>query len=395
MRKKIKKFYTKNKKVLIPVITISVFILAGVLLLTVCKSFVSFNIIRDKSTEGDVWIPESSNYTDSEYDVYQLAIDPKEPLGSNHNPIFIENLSINFLEKPQLVEGDFDFLDLECFWMQKGIYKTGVVTSGNASGVNLAGYTSYFISGTMADARILHDERKNLTYVLDVDQLCLNHIESVPANIFLYVNYPQGVFNNPSFETNNPFITDRGHIFENLGHLKYLPENSLEAIDTIAGNNIYKGINDSKGYFYIKNRDGVYSKLLYNFPFGHSLDKYTWELKFKTDKGFDFLASYEYVFLCNLQLTYSDLSLSSLEQVGVLANGDSIYQEKDREGVREFYEYYKGSTRNEINSIKQDDEAPYTFEQFEKSYPVLYWQSPFGDLVEFSRHDFYYTYGCP
>ncbi len=395
MRKKIKKFYTKNKKILIPVIIISVFILAGVLLLAVCKSFIRFNIIPDKSTEEDVWIPESSNYTDSEYDVFQLIIDPKEPLGTDKNPIFIENLSINFLEEPQLVEGDFDFLDLECFWMQNGIYKTGVVISGNASVVNLAGYTSYFISGTMADARILYDEKKNQTYVLNFEQLCLNHVESIPENIFLYVNYPQGVFNNHSLESKNSFVTDKGYIFKNVGHPKYLTEDSLEVIDTIAGNNVYKGINNRKGYFYIKDRDGIYSQLLYNFPFGHSLDKYRWELKFKTDKGFDFLANYEYVFLCNLQLTYSNLSLSSLEQVGVLANGDPIYQEKDREGVRELYEYYKGSTRNEINSIKQDDEAPYTFEQFEKSYPVLYWQSPFGDLVEFSRNDFYYIYGCP
>jgi len=80
--------------------------------------------------------------------------------------------------------------------------------------------------------------------------------------------------------------------------------------------------------------------------------------------------------------------------VGTLSNGDPIYQYKDRETVRDLYDYYIETYGIWDNLITQDDENPYTFEQFEKSYPVLFWLSPFGKFITLVREDFNYKIGC-
>lgn len=392
MNKNFKGFYTKNKKILVPVLIIF-FLILGWLVLRALIGFTGIKTLNEIGRE-ESWIPESNNYPSYAYDD-KLVIDPKKLLGEDNELSYtdIENLSIDFLESPVSIEGKFDFSKL----LKEGrdpyiAYKTGVVKQGVArtvadgSEVSLTGYSSGYITDPIA--RILYSENEDIIYVLEIDNSFSNY-EKLNSDVFFVRNYSSGVFSNFIFEDGSVFKSDNNHEYENLSLFVNWQEDSLKIVDTVIGHNIYTDVENEAELFYVKNKDDIYSVLRYRLPFGSKLFDSSWELKIN-----NFTAGYDYYDICTYRTDISELSFASLEEVGTMSNGDPIYQEKEREGIRDLYEYYIDTHKYENNSIIEDDITPYTFEQFEKSYPVLYWLSPFGKFITLTRDDFQYIYGC-
>ena len=279
------------------------------------------------------------------------------------------------------------------------VYKTGVVRQGvvrmiGDSEASLVGCSSYFI--TEFNSRIIYNGNEDIIYVLEQDPHFMQIYRHGEFNSnFVFVrDYSSGIFSDPIFEREAVFKSDNKHEYKNLSLFSNFPGDSLKIVDTVIGHNIYSLTENEGGLFYVKNKDGIYSTLRYRPPFGSELYNSSNQLRLKISENDYFSANYSYLNLCSHKINLVDLETSSLEKVGTLSNGDPIYQYKDRETVRDLYDYYIETYGIWDNLITQDNENTYTFEQFEKSYPVLFWLSPFGKFITLVREDFNYKIGC-
>lgn len=389
-----------NKKRKTPLVLFILFVLffRNIIFFFFLFSFAPTDNVELEDKERTVnWIPESNKFIEG-LEYYE------GPTKDGEIKYDIENLSIDFLEEPELVKKQFDFFKP---YTQEGkeidpdddsfhkVYITGTVITGTIAGNNLAGYTSYLLNDTI---RILHNDKKNITYFLtELSMYQYSFVEANPNVHGLSSNliYPMDVFVNSLFETNDFVESDKGHKYRVLSGFEYISEDMLEVVDTVGGHNIYLKVIEFDGLMYVRNKDGTYSGLEYQIPFRE--DSSNNLVTFKTTKGFDFTASYTTYnwSACGAGLPLVSPSNLSLEKVGTIPSGDSLYRDKDGEGESGgmYYEYIKTSTYM-YNKISEDDETPYTLEQFENSYPVIYWESPFGFFVKLVREDYIPARGC-
>ncbi|PKL72715.1 hypothetical protein CVV26_00410 [Candidatus Kuenenbacteria bacterium HGW-Kuenenbacteria-1] len=82
--------------------------------------------------------------------------------------------------------------------------------------------------------------------------------------------------------------------------------------------------------------------------------------------------------------------ISQLEKVGQTANNNAIYELKDKNFtiknaensiLKEIYNnYYPG-----YDEVKKQEKTKISFEEFVKEHPLIYWQDPFGEFIEFKN----------
>lgn len=400
MLMKIKEFCNKYKKRIVTILILLIILSIGIVLFLYFKKPVSSKLPQDSTTKEETWIPESSNIESVEEEII-----PKEWVEVEPE---LEGFVIEFFEKPQRVDKNFDFFkpiegEGDVDELFKSVYITGKVKSGSIDGNDLAGYTSYLLNGYV---RILHHDQKNITYFLSVSEYTKDVEYQAHPNVHMprYTSFLHDAFIDPIFRIGNIVKSDKGRRYlVSRGCFPFL-ERTLEVVDTVNGHNIYIDPLSDEGLMFVMNKDGTYSSLRYEIPFGGkiNMDDY-YALTFRVNNSYDFTGLYSFY-----RFTYTSYMLSkcregyifrspdslNLEKVGTLRNGDPVYQEKDRKSVEDFYMEYKASSKNINNTINQDDDSPYTFEQFEKSFPVLYWLSPFGTFIRFERFDFVPDFPC-
>jgi len=317
----------------------------------------------------------------------------------------VEDLVIEFLDTPRLVDKKFDLFEPFKYSDEEGevdpdneyfntVFMTGIVKSGGIKGNDLTGYTSYLLDDTV---RILHHDQKNITYILTELAPPVYVFEEYSPNVFeVDIADPIWLFTESIFTPEAIVESDNGHKYVVLHGCEYIPEDALTIIDKVKDYNIYEITANDESLMYVRNKDGTYSALRYILPFEHHSENYEgYIISFKTNSDYDFTGSYSArLFNCNTGYTISHKSLSAFEQVGTLSNGEIIYQDKSKDRFEDVYEVYVDTSTNIGNSIQEDDEVPYTFERFLENYPIIYWQSPFGHFIEFQRWDFLPARGC-
>lgn len=434
---KLKDFYTKNKKILIPVIVISIVVITNTLFLLWIRFLVKINLESYQANRSPIlegrWFPDEED-EENEEDFVNREISKEEsdynsPLGSYENPVIIKDLVIDFLEEPKLVDKKFDLVKQ---WESDGTdeddslkkaYKTGVVQKGFASGKNISGYTSYLLlyeifDGEFSFVRILSKGNDDNIYYLGDNHGAVmwngpvlgGMDENFQDNVYVYVRMDSDIFL-PNFlqfeksEVNNfdVIIDDKGNKYTLLSGWYWFSNTQLVEISTIRGGSIYKLKENDIGLMFVRSKDGVYYSFVLLLPFGdRDANSLNTSLLLNLNNGIKLTHTYWYYessFCASLKphVRISNDPISSFEKIGTVSNGDNIYQKIDRndEYLKKLYEedYIKG-TAFEYNEIEDDDTTPYTYERFIKEYPVIYWQDPFGRMIELTREDFTFVGGC-
>lgn len=380
MNKEIKEFFIKRK----PYYKITVFVFLLLLNDLVIILFATFCVFPS---------PEGIN---NGKQVKIEELERKEDAGySYRNNLTIENLSIDFLDKPELVDKTFDLFTpspdgKDADESLSKVYKTGVVTAGNiVKGDDIVGYTSYLLMYEeyyyeVTYVRILHNDSSNITYYMSSSGTYnfSSPVESADLKATVHMASLKGFGDDvfrfgglPSLSVNNLEYDTLSFTFE------LIDESELKKVDKLGEHDLYAKIVDD-GSVYLKEKDGTYSSLSYVPPIGRKLEYQNGgvEIFFTTNDGKKLVYNYRYFPTKDCRrkgITFSNDPIPSFEKIGSLLDGKPVYQKKDRMDST-LIDGYK-------NILFQ---VPYSYSRYEKSYPVIYIETPIGRMVELRREDF-------
>lgn len=193
--------------------------------------------------------------------------------------------------------------------------------------------------------------------------------------------------------------SDNGSSFEALGSwtMEFVPNQNFEVLDSIGESKIYT----KPGRLwiaYIRNLDGSYHILKYLTPF--NLDGWNMKISYKDLNGKQVNSEYSsYIFGfmgCEQRyLVISNYDESDFTPIGTLPDGSRLYVEKDDSFLKQLYsQSYLAQKRYEINGIEEDDEKPFSLEEFKSKNPVIFWKTPFGEMAGFFDEKFSYDSAC-
>jgi len=427
MNRKFKDFYTKNKKVLAPVIIISVVVLTNTLFILWIRfllnvTFESYLENRNSRLEGKVVPDEETSQDESNIN---------SPLGSYENPVVIKDLVIDFLAGPKLVDKKFDLVKQ---WKSDGTddddslkkaFQTGVVKKGNASGEDISGYTLYLLLygksyGDFSFVRILFKGDNDKIYYLDGNHGYLewngpvlggmeqNFQDNVYSNVLIDADvfYPDFLlFEESNVDDLDVVIDDIGNKYAFFNYWYWFGDEELVKVTTIKGGDVYRLKENDTGLMYVRSKDGIYYPLIPLMPFGNrDANSLNTQILFKLNDGTQrnhVYWHYQSAFCSSIEgfpfIRISNEPISAFEKIGTLSNGDNLYQKINRHDdyLEKLYEEdYIYATMFKYNEVEDDDTTPYAYERFIKEYPVIYWKDSFGRMIELTRADFTSVGGC-
>jgi hypothetical protein len=367
------------------------------------------------------------------------VVSPSEEKGTSPSEEWVRNslelvdFEVEFLDKPQLVEKDFDiFIPEDYFWNEGEKeeamdykFKTGVVTAGryvNEMGeeYDLEDYEVYFLFFSKCiRLRVLHSDTRDIQFIVGHEYghpACISPVYSFSKNVIPNKEGSQVIdlFDlSPEFNEVfdlEPFledsVSDLGYFYNTRffldGYSEYLltylePIEGLVPVDSYGETVVYLIDNPEAFSFVIFSPEGfpravemnyrdslfsdsgVLKHLLESIPIT-LLDGETVEYKYsRWDPD-----------TCIKDPIYSTTT-EGLEVIGEAIDGSNIFikQDWDESYLENIYEnHYLAETRYVYNDIEEDDETPYTYEQFVEALPVIYWEAPFGKVLRFVRYDF-------
>ena len=410
MFKKLREWAVGNKKFLTPLLFFFVSILFGIFLLVLSAQYLGTYAPLDQE------LNEENISEEQEKEEEETPTEPDSTVDSQ----VIKGLTVRFLGTPKVVDKEFNLekptkyedgtttdIDDEL----KTVYKTADVVAGTYMDESLAGCEVYVLKyESYGDAaRVISCSTNSTVYVLQSyaiengpffgeDEANVVHVAGDDA---LY-----DAFSNPYLKRANTKVTsDKGVVFEIGSHrLELYKSSELVKVDSIKEWDVYDLVTGGKGELLVKTPEGFYQILVLEpgIVYYDKDQEYDPKVSIALTKGGSFNAVYDYVSIggCfNNYLEIEETSMSTLTKIGVGKNGDNIYQKSDRNDayLKKIYadDYaLKDGGVYEWNSIKDDDDAPYSYEKFIDSYPVIYWQDPYGRIVKFARRDFVMTGGC-
>lgn len=184
---------------------------------------------------------------------------------------------------------------------------------------------------------------------------------------------------------------------------KFITEYDVKKMFDFGEYSIFKGINEN--CFLGKAHDGTAREYYFNLDFLNDKTKeYHFEitpilLKMEWVKGNESEKEYTYQKIggCGAQGCYNYAgyikSLAQLEKAGQSKSGDIFYELKDKdftlEGakktlLREIYDLYFPGWDAATNKEKEK----ISFDEFIADHPVIYWQDPFGEFIEFRNAEY-------
>ncbi len=384
MKDKITEFFKENKVLII--------------ILFVCILIIIITNVLICFLESSCYIEYSDDTDDITYD----SIEREEEID---NILEVEDFEIEFFDEPEPIEKRFYF-----FASGNPVQvtsKNGEVISGTilSSGKSLVGYDYYLLKsdsiGKYPYDRIIYSESESLGYVLYtvpgpytlLDDRVFEDFYPEKELFQHLIGVKDAFVPDILKEDNEEFKSDNGNRYLYRENFVFI-NGFVEIVDQVGDVNIYyRGTNDL-GSHYIRNNDGTYSSLNLVPPFvemekgeGISLNL---SLSFVTNTGETVTNIYDYgsrYCFDDEGLDFSRAPLSMFEKIGKFSNGDSVYQKKDRKdaSLQFYYDVYVENGHSK--------DAP-EYEVYEKSYPIIYWQDPFGRFMALYNADYRWIGGC-
>ncbi|MCA9391992.1 hypothetical protein KC614_02195 [candidate division WWE3 bacterium] len=194
---------------------------------------------------------------------------------------------------------------------------------------------------------------------------------------------------------NNFYLTSRFATGEHLDDI------NATQVDTIGGIPVY--LDEDMVSFYMPNQFGLLTKIDYEVSIlkdhPETSSYYILDVTWNSDVVNSDPYRYHEPFTCATGETLIDnVTPEQLKVAGTTSDGDNIYQLIDSandEYTNKLYneDYIAGSTYT-YNYYTDDDETPYTFEEFLTHHPVMYWKDPFGRYIKFFNENFILIGGC-
>ncbi|MBW6441869.1 hypothetical protein K0B04_03110 [Patescibacteria group bacterium] len=344
----------------------------------------------------------------------------------------VENLEVSFYGYPLEVKKEFDLFNPR--QMADGVlydqdsdltktFKTGDVAGGyfyDPAGlkIDLSGYQVFVLEYNCFYFRVLANDSNDNILILsyrfyhpscwyDESEL-KDHVSDIHRAVdFDYIF-------DLDYTSWYQFKSDGGYEFNfsTLPNLEstFTSRDGLEIVDERDGEYIYRNP-DEKEYesFIIFTSEGFYSTGVH-IPsiYDRKIDdeNYWWQHDFSQTISIKLVngetVTYTYTMLScdevNCSTYYVDKSsFESFKYIGKGIDGSEIFTKKDSNNsfLKEIYsKYYIDGNVNVNNEIMEDDDTPFTYEQFLESIPVIYWKNPFGKMLRFIRWDFIDTYDC-
>ncbi|HNR53393.1 MAG TPA: hypothetical protein PKI16_02880 [Candidatus Dojkabacteria bacterium] len=387
-------------------------ILFGILFILVVF-FVIFLLFGQKyigSPIGKINLPNIENlFSKDDEEIPAEEDSPSEEIDT------IKDLELDFLGSPVLVSKQFNLskpgedgkdIDDEI----KGVYKTADVLRGTYKGESLKDCEVFILKypSLLMEARIISCDNKKI-YVIGTYAFEYGSPIDVPEENVVQVlsdseNDLNSFFNNQSLpEFGKTIVSDSGNSFEVRSlTFEVYEKGELTEIDKIDGLPVYNIASGGKGESLIASPEGFYQILVvspgivsingeYNEP----------QVTIKLNEGGTFSAIYDYISIggCfNNYIEVADVKLASLTKIGVGINGDSIYQDTDRNAayLKKMYneDYAIKDGVHKWNNLSDDDTTPYAYDKYLENYPVIYWVDPFDRIIKFANRNFISTGGC-
>lgn len=320
-------------------------------------------------------------------------------------PIVLD-FEVEFLDKPELVDKEFDFYQWDDFEDNlkyiREVYKTGVVKSGavvNELGqeYDLSGYEVYFFFFNSYELRLLYSDLKPVQFVIDYGfyhPSSTNITYSLKEEIEYQDDVPQkGVVNLYSIKFSNIFgiqtllqeESDEGYLYSSFFsgfREKNLDESdSLIPVDSLGENIIYLIENDDYYRFIMFSPEGFPQMVRMNIGqsliIGYEIMGYNYSMRDVYD--------------CRFFYPIYRGNTNELEKVGYSTGGREVYLHKDRDNEHLQYLYNENYLEGQMymfNEIEEDKDEPFSYEEFVEQYPVVYVRVPFENIVYFVRRDF-------
>lgn len=347
----------------------------------------------------------------------QESSTPKELI---KNSLELQDFNVEFLETPQLVDENFELLKLNEEYVEEINYKfkTATVTSGRyinqvGESYDLEGYEVYSLYNDCNRLRILYSDVKDVQFIIDYNfshPSCPNPTYSLPENtmpvegksetIYLYdLTYEfNKVFDNIDFLLEEK-LSDLGYQYHQLP--SSYSEQLFDYLDTLEG--LIPVDSYGEKIVYLKESDESFSFIMFNSE-GFPIDiEMTYEgVLFSNYIDNDFPITLENGKV--LEYEYSrwepdtcvrnpihGLTTEGLKAIGEAIDGSTIFinENTDDSYLKNIYtNHYLEEEVYIYNSIEEDSQSPYSYEKFIESYPVIYWQAPFGKVLKFVRYDF-------
>lgn len=405
---------TKKQKIILIVFAVLIFSIVFTDLLLFYTSLKKGGIARGFSR---YWREEQVTSLEEESEMSSLSELPSRTLE-------LVDFEVEFLDTPVLADTEFELLDLSDDYVEKINYnfKTGLVTSGRyindeGAGYDLVGYESYFLflNNGCNRLRLLYSDEKEVQFVVGYDfrhPSCPNPTYSLMADIVphegesgtVYLGELVSDFNYVfdgihSFLADN--VSDLGYRYKTLSLLYYYSEYALDYLDNLEGlipidsygdRVVYLKESDESFRFVFFNVEGfpvelemTYEESLYPDFLNHSVS-----IVLENGEKVDYKYSRWDPDSCVRNPVYGS-TVEGLQVVGEAMDGSSVFVKEGRDDsyLKNIYRNrYLNEERHLFNEIEEDSEVPYTYEEFIKVLPVIYWQSPFGKVLRFVRYDF-------
>ncbi|MEI6378187.1 MAG: hypothetical protein WCO55_00870 [Candidatus Falkowbacteria bacterium] len=169
---------------------------------------------------------------------------------------------------------------------------------------------------------------------------------------------------------------------------------SNEWITSFKANKLFEfvpgqAIYDANGCLLARKADGTVSEYKYNLPFASSTppenDANPQVLQIKFADGSDNKQEYSYLNSqqgCNFRQCYNypEVNASDLQEAGLFANGDKVYELKNPDQSKMMDAIYTGSW-----AAQRDDGQKVARAQFNRDHAVVFWQDPLGRFLAFTN----------
>lgn len=387
----------------------------SIILFFLLTFFVIFLIIGQKYygfSSKRIDLPEIVDLLDKEEEDEEI---PTEEDTSSDEVESIKNLELDFLGTPVLVNKQFNLskpgeegkdMDDEI----GKVYKTADVSNGTYMGDSLKGCEVFVLKypSWLMETRVISCDNKKIYHISTYAQDYGSPIDVPEENVFQIPSDSENdlnrFFNNQELpEFGEIKISNNGNSFEvrSLSFELY-KKSELTEVDKIGEWPVYNIASGGKGESLVSSPEGFYQILVVNPGIvsikGESSDP---EVSIKLNDGSTFSAIYDYISIGGCFDNYievADVKVADLTKVGTGINGESIYEDTNRNSayLKKVYneDYAIKDGVHTWNEIKDDDTTPYSYDKFSKSYPVIYWIDPFDRVIKFARRDFIATGGC-
>lgn len=385
--------------------------------------------LKEDLVGGKYWFPKDADDKSDDGDTNISNTQGGDKDAKKEDPIELE---IEFYSVPEQVYGISLYENLPN--QNNGdpdegakFYKAGKVTGfdneNNANSIGIEKGYEYYLAVYSEDRPVDNyipaylrflkstDPQKEMIYIVErgysihglpiSEGYVFDRTDQVASNVF----YPDKSY---EYDTDKDYRKVYKSESDNLYEFVYLKgvsfttfkKGSFEKVDSIGENDIYIDRNNSNGSSYMRSVDGFTYVLRYvpqiveSTAFDSSpIPEITWNDGKKNEGVYDYIS----IGGCfNNELEIANVSEEELEVVGKYSDGNNVYEKKDKndEYRKKVYDEYKEFEMNVGNSVEEDDEEFFTYEEFLSYHPVFFWKDPFGRFIKFGSRDFIMTGGC-